>query len=158
MAKITLNQFRARQFGGAPYGNGTTLAYRLKTAANGGAESADVATPLAIGDKVVLGDLPSGMRLDDLVLVVSTAFTASVTASIGFEYADGVDSTEVPQDAAYFGAGIALATAARLRNSSTKAIVTLPKPAKLVLTTAGAANAKAAMVDVLVSGELTGAR
>ncbi len=39
--------------------------------------------------------------------------------------------------------------AARLRNTSTKAPVTLPKDAYLVLTTSGAANAKAARVDVV---------
>jgi hypothetical protein len=37
-------------------------------------------------------------------------------------------------------------------------LVTLPKPAKLILTTGGAANAKASQLDVLVIGELTGAR
>ena len=39
----------------------------------------------------------------------------------------------------------------RLRNATTKAPVTLPKDAWLVLTTGGAANAKAARVDVLLS-------
>lgn len=33
--------------------------------------------------------------------------TAAATAQFGFVYADGVDSTEAPQDAAYFGAALA---------------------------------------------------
>ena len=36
--------------------------------------------------------------------------------------------------------------------------VILPKTANLILTTAGAANAKAAQVDIFVVGELTGAK
>ena len=159
MATVTLTQFRARQFGGAvPFGNVTTLPFQLVTNAAGGAVGADSAAALAIADKVVLGSLPAGFRLDDSQLVISTGLTASVTCSLGFAYADGVDSTEVPQDSAYFGTGIALTTAARLRNASNKALVTLPKPANLILTIAGAANAKVGKVDVLITGELTGAK
>jgi len=69
-----------------------------------------------------------------------------------------VDSAEVPQDAAYFGTGLNLAAAARLRASAAKALVTLPKPARLILTTAVEDNAKASKIEVLVSGELQGAR
>ena len=157
MATVKLTQFRSRQFGGAvPFGNVSSLPFQLKTAANGSAIGADSAAALAPTDKVVLGDLPAGFRLDDSCLVVSTTFTASVTASLGFEYADGVDSTDVPQDAAYFGSGISLATAARLRNASSKAIVTLPKAAKLILTIAGATNAKASVLDIVIQGEQVG--
>lgn len=157
MAKVTNNQFRGRQFGGAsPFGNLSVLTYALATAANGGAVGADSAAPLAVDDKVVLGTLPAGMRLDDSTLVISTAMSATVTGSLGFEYEDGEDSAVVPQDAAYFGAGIALSSAARLRNASSKAIVTLPKTANLVLTIAGAPNAKVSKIDVAVIGELLG--
>lgn len=157
MAKVTINQFRGRQFGGAsPFGNLSVLTYGLTTAASGGAIGADSTAALAIADKVVLGSLPAGMRLDDSTLVISTAMTAAVTGSLGFEYEDGVDSAAVPQDAAYFGAGIALSSAARLRNASSKAIVTLPKAANLVLTIAGAANAKVSKIDFAVTGELLG--
>lgn len=159
MAKVTLSQFRGRQFGGAAgaYGNTTTLAYQLKTGASGGALNANSAAALAVGDVVDLGPLPAGFRLDDSIAIVSTALTAGVTGSLGFAYADGEDSADVPQDAAYFGTGLALSNAARLRNASSKAIVTLPKPARLILTVAGAANAKAAQIDVLIQGELIGA-
>jgi hypothetical protein len=156
MPTVTINQFRTRQFGGASgaYGNVTELAFQLKTAASGGAIGADSAAALAIADKVVLGVLPSGMRLDDMTMIVSTAMTAAVTGTLGFEYDDGVDSVAVPQDAAYFGAGLVLNAAGRLRMATAKAPVILPKPAKLILVTAGAANAKVSQIDVLITGEL----
>lgn len=159
MSTVILNQFRAKTFGATvPDGNASVLPFQLIANAAGGAVGADSAAPLAIGDVVVLGPLPEGMRLDNFHAVVSTAFTAAVTGSLGFKYEDGVDSATVPQDAAYFGSGIVLSSAARLSNASAKAIVTLPKPAVLILTTAGAANAKAAKLDIIVSGELLGPR
>ncbi|MNV91950.1 hypothetical protein D3C71_1864960 [compost metagenome] len=114
--------------------------------------------PLGIGDKVYLQMLPEGFRLEDSQTIVSVALTAAVTGSLGFEYADGVDSAEVPQDAAYFGAGLVLNATGRLRTASVKAPVTLAKEAYLVLTIAGAANAKAGRVDVIVHGERLGAK
>jgi hypothetical protein len=158
MATVKIKQFRTRQFGGAAgaYGNVTALPFRLTTNASGAAVDSDTAAAIGSGDKVVLGTLPAGMRLDDSIIVASVAMTALVTGSLGFEYADGVDDAAVPQDAAYFGSGIVLSTAARLRNASSKAIVTLPKTANLILTTAGAANAKASQLDIVVQGELTG--
>jgi hypothetical protein len=96
------------------------------------------------------------MRLDDAQILIKTGMTATVTGSLGFKYADG-DSTEVPQDAAYFINAGDLATAGRLRANTGK-LVTLPKAARLILTTGGAANAKASDIKVIVSGELTGPR
>jgi hypothetical protein len=157
MATVSLTQFRVRQFGGAvPFGNVTTLPFQLKTTATGAAVGADSTAALAIADKVVIGSLPAGFRLDDSAVVISTAMTAAITGSLGFEYVDGVDSTAVPQDAAYFGTGLVLSTAARLRNATSKAVVTLPKAAYLVLTLAGANNAKISQLDIAISGELTG--
>lgn len=147
-----------RSFGATvPYGNTTTLAYELKTGATGAALNSDSTTALAIGDVVDLGPLPEGMRLDDALLVVTTGMTATITGSLGFAYEDGTDSAEAPQDAAYFGAGLDLATAGRVRATGTK-LVKLPKPARLILTTAVAANAKASDINVLVTGELIGAQ
>jgi len=157
MATIKKLGLGLQQFGGfTPYGNLTTLRATLETAANGGAKNADSATALAIGDVVVLEKLPAGFVLEDAQVIVSTGMTASVTGSLGFKYADGVDSTDVPQDAAYFGAGLDLATAARLRAATAKAPVKLDKDAFLVLTIAGAANAKASRIDVIVHGERLG--
>lgn len=156
MAKVTLKQFRGRQFGQTPYGNLSALMFQLITSATGGATNADSTAALANGDVVDLGRLPAGMRLDDCQIIVSDAMSASVTGSLGFAYEDGVDSLTVPQDAAYFGTGFALSSAARLRANSTKALKTLAKPARLILTLAGANNAEAAKIDVVVTGEMTG--
>lgn len=158
MAKVTINQYQTRQFGGAPpYGNLTALAFALATTAAGAAINADSTDPLANGDVVDLGPLPEGMRLDDVSLFITTAMTATVTASLGFAYEDGVDDAGVPQDAAYFGSAIDLATVGRKRATGSKLVV-LPKPARLILTIGGADNAKASEIQALISGELTGNR
>lgn len=158
MATVKIKQFGVRQFGGAsPYGNLTSLAFALATSAAGGAVNADSGAALAIGDVVDLGPLPEGMRLEDASVFVTTGMTATITGKLGFKYEDGVDSTAVPQDDAYFGTGIDLAAAGRKRATGSK-LVTLPKPARLILTTAVAANAKASDIKVLVTGELTGPR
>ena len=158
MATVTIKQVQTRQFGGfSPYGNVTSLRFALATAANGSAVGSDSTAALAAGDVVDLGPLPEGMRLDDASVFVTTGMTATITGSLGFKYEDGRDSTAVPQDAAYFGTGIDLAAAGRKRATGSK-LVTLPKPARLILTTAVAANAKASDIKVLVTGELTSPR
>lgn len=158
MATVQIKTFQTRQFGGfTPYGNVTSLAFGLKTDSTGAAIESDATGALKSGDVVVLGNLPEGMRLEDASMFVTTAMTASVTGKLGFRYADGVDSTEVPQDDAYFVGATTLATAARVRSSGSKLVV-LPKQAELILTIGGADNAKAGEVKVLVTGELTGPR
>lgn len=156
MPTIKLNKFRARQFGNVPYGNLAILSETLATSATGAAINANSTAPIANGDKVVLGALPAGMTLTDFQARVSTAFTASVVANVGFEYQDGVDSATVPQDASYFASGLTLHTTGTYRLANAKAPVVLPKPAFLVLTLGGANNAKAARVDVSVIGEMAG--
>ena len=147
-----------RSFGATvPYGNTTTLAYEVKTGSTGASLNSDSTTALAIGDVVDLGPLPEGMRLDDALLVITTGMTATITGKLGFKYEDGVDSTAVPQDDVYFGTGIDLAAAGRKRATGSK-LIKLPKPARLILTTAVAANAKASDIKVLVTGELIGAQ
>lgn len=156
MSKVTIKNFFEPQWGGvAIEGNVTSYRFPLDTDANGAAKNANSAAALAIGDVVDLGALPGGMVLEDSQVIVTTALTAAVTASLGFAYADGVDHPDVPQDAAYFGAGIALSAAARIRNSVAK-LVTLPKDARLILTIAGAANAKAGALVAIVHGERQG--
>lgn len=158
MATVTLKQNQTRQFGGSPpYGNLSVLVFALATSATGGAINADSAAALAINDVVDLGPLPEGLRLDDASLLISTAMSASVTGSLGFKYEDGVDVPAIPQDAAYFGAGLALSAAARVRAAGSK-LLTLPKPARLILTITGAANAKVSDIKAQVFGEQTGYR
>jgi len=158
MATITkkkiLNQ---SQFGGTPYGNKAVLKYNLTTNAVGAFVDSDTATGIALGDVVRLGVLPAGMNIYDSQVIVSDAFTALVTANLGFAYVDGVDSASVPQSATYFGSGLVLNAVGRLRNATTNAPITLPKDAYLIATTAGAANAAAGIADVFVEGILTGA-
>lgn len=157
MAIVTSSSKHRNQLGATPWGNLNVLHFILATAANGGVQDADSNAPLAVGDKVRLGVLPAGSTLVDSAAIVSAGLTATVKGDLGFEYVDGVDSTKTPQDATYFGAALDLATAARLRNATTKAPVTLPKDAYLVLTTSGAANDKAGRVDVVVQAISTGA-
>ena len=157
MATITKKVNPRVNVGATPWGNAHGLQYTLQTASNGGAFAADTGAPIASGDKVRLGLIPAGSTLLDSQAIVSTAFTAAVVGDLGFEYADGVDSAAVPQDAQYFGAALVLNATGRLRNATTKAPVTLPKDAWLVLTTGGAANAKAARLDVLLSVAAEGA-
>lgn len=159
MATIKQATYQTRQFGGfSPFGNNTSLNYGVKTDATGKViGAADGSAAPAIGDVIDLGQLPQGWRLEDAIVYVTTGMTASVSGSLGFVYEDGVDSTAVPQDAAYFGATINLATAGRVRATGSKLIV-LPKTARLTLTIAGAANAKASDIQVIVSGELQGPR
>lgn len=159
MATIKKKFIGEQQFGGmVTHGNLTTFRAVLQTGADGKVLSADQAVALAIGDKVYLEKLPEGMFLEDAQAIVSTAMTANVTGSLGFEYVDGVDNAAVPQDAAYFGAALNLAAAARLRANGAKPLVKLPKAAYLVLTIAGAANAKASRIDFTVQGERMGPR
>ncbi len=157
MATITkkkiLNQ---SQFGGVPYGNKTVQQYTLATNAVGAFIESDVATGIALGDVVRLGVLPAGMKIYDSLVIVSDAFTALVTANLGFAYVDGVDSAAVPQSATYFGSALVLNAVGRLRNATTNAPITLPKDAYLIATTAGAANAVVGVADVFVEGILTG--
>lgn len=158
MATIKKKPSGYGQFGGfSPYGNVTVLAFFMATNATGAVIDSDSTAPVASGDVIDLGELPEGMRLDDAQMLVTTGMTATVTGSLGFKYVDGTDSTEVPQDAAYFINAGDIATAGRLRANTGK-LITLPKAARLILTTGGAANAKASDIKVIVSGELTGPR
>ena len=157
MATITQSQSAHNNLGATPYGNLTALHFVLETNATGAAINSSSTTAIAIGDVVRLGVLPAGFKLIDSQVVVQTGLTASVTGKLGFAYVDGVDVVGVDaQDDDYFGTGLVLSAAARLRNATSNSAVTLPKDAYLTLTTAGAANAKAARVEVTVLGIVQG--
>ncbi|VUZ24100.1 Uncharacterised protein [uncultured Comamonas sp.] len=140
------------QLGNTPWGNLTALRYTLKTNATGGVVNGDVATAPAVNDVVNLGHLPAGFRFVDSQVNVITGMTATLTGDLGFAYKDGVDVTATPQDADYFGAGLNLAAAARLRNATTNAGIVLPKDAHLTLTVKTVANAKASEIEVVIFG------
>lgn len=157
MATITKKRLNDANNFAAECGNAVVQRYNLTTNSSGAALFSDSTSAIGNGDKVRIGILPAGMCLDDALFIVSDAFTALVTADIGFEYVDGVDSTDVPQDADYFGTAITLHTAGRYpADNAAVRPVTLPKDAYLILTTAGAANAAVGVLDVVVWGEMIG--
>ena len=156
MATITQSQSAHNNLGATPYGNLTALHFVLETNATGAAINSNSATAIALGDTVRLGVLPAGFKLVDSQVVVQTGMTAAVTGKLGFAYVDGVEGIAIQQDDDYFGTGLTLSAAARLRNATTNSAVILPKDAYLTLTTAGAANAKAARVEVTVLGIIQG--
>ena len=142
----------------SPYGNTTTVGYRLKANTGGVLANSDSTTAPKAGDVIDLGELLEGWFLTDAQVFITEGLSATVTGKLGFAYEDGVDDIDVPQDDAYFiKAGADLATAGRLRADGSNLVV-LPKPARLILTLAGAANTKEADIKVTVTGELTGYR
>ena len=157
MPTIKKKHLGDQQFGGfTPYGNVTNYRATLQTSATGAVLHSDSTAPAGVNDVIVLQELPQGYELHDSQSIISDHFGAGVTASLGFIYADGVDSSEVPQDPAYFGSGLVLSAAARLRTTSAKAPVKLAKTAYLVLTITGAAVAEAGRADFIVTGERYG--
>lgn len=146
------------QLGNTPWGNLSALRYSLKTNAIGAVINSDSDAALAVNDVVNVGHLPAGFRFVDSQVLVKTGMTATVTGDLGFAYKDGVDVTETPQDADYFGAGLNMATAARLRNATANASVVLPKDAHLTLTVKTLANAKASEIEVVIYGIAEGVK
>jgi hypothetical protein len=152
MATVTKKGVKNEQkFGGAPYGNATKLAYSFETNSSGVYVNSDKTTAVASADVVIIGVIPGGTTLYDALFAISDAFTASATADIGFQYVDGVDDTDVPQDADYFDAALALDATGRTRAANLAVRpVTLPKDAYLILTIGGANLAAAGIIDIVL--------
>ena len=155
MDKIYIRNKGGSNFGGVPYGNLAVEHYNITAKSNGSIEGSNTVTAPQANDVLILGTLEQGFRLDDAQIIVKTPMTTGITADIGFAYTDGVDNTKIPQDAAYFASGANLDTVGRLRASTAK-LVCLPKDAFLTVTIKGAANAKSADIDILISGEKFG--
>lgn len=154
MATVTVNMpLAAPAFGGTPYGNMLRRQFVLATDAAGVLIGGDSTDPLGATDKVRLGLLPAGTRLDDALGVVSDAFTATITGDLGFEYVDGVDDADVPQDVDYFFVSMNAAAAARHRMAVANKPVTLPKDAYLIWTNKVAEHDSAGRVDFFIDGE-----
>lgn len=149
------NDHRVR-LGSTPWGNLTALVYNLQTNAAGAVIDGDSAAAVASGDVVRIGKLPAGFRFVDSQVVINVGMTASVTGSLGFAYVDGVDDASAPQSANYFGAALAMATAARLRNATANKSTKLNKEAWLTLTTGGANNVKVSDIEVTIYGVAEG--
>lgn len=153
---LHLQKNPSQNLGNTAYGNAVKIMFVLTTDTGGKLLGGNANTKLTVGTKVALGDLPQGMRLTDSQVKVTDATNATVTAKLGFAYTDGIDNTNVPQDAEYFGTGLVLSAVGRLRNTSTKASHVLPKPALAVLEIAGADVSEASRIEVLIEGTLEG--
>ena len=158
MATQTLEGAVQRYGGYTSAGNITGYHARVATDADGKllgviAEGAPAGAP-AVGDVIRLKLLPAGMVLMDSLVVVSKS-VAGLAGSLGFAYEDGADDADVPQDDAHFGAGLNLSAAARLRCTTTKPMLRLPKEAWLTLTLTGAPTGEG-VVDIAVFGERLG--
>jgi hypothetical protein len=158
VATVTKKNVRtAQQHGGVPYGNHSVLPFKLKTTSAGVLSDGDASAAIGINDVVRIGVIPAGFNIQDSLAIVSDAFTATSTADIGFEYVDGVDDANVPQDPDYFNAALAINAVGRTRaaNTAVKPVV-LPKDAYLIVTNKVAAQASIGELDVLVYGIATG--
>lgn len=156
MTTLTTKGIKALQYSG-PSGNKSVIRGGFVTNASGvAANQSDLATAVQVNDVVRIGFLPAGAELQDAVAIVSDAFAASTTADIGFLYADGVDSSAVPQDGAYFFSALATSSTTRTRCTLAKAPVKLPKDAYLTLKRTGAADSAVGIIDVLVDVVLQG--
>jgi len=156
MSTVTIKGIKQSQQAG-PDGNKHVIRGNFTTNASGVAANSDLTTAVQVNDVVRLAFLPAGAELHDALAIVSDAFAATTTADIGFVYADGVDSSAVPQNAAYFFAALATSSASRTRATATNAPVRLPKDAYLVLTRKVAADSAVGVLDVLVECVLQGA-
>lgn len=157
MANLKLNGASRARFGNKPYGNEAVYRFPLETNATGVLQnSRDATVALAVNDVITLGLLQGGMVPDTMKAIVSNHFGAGVTASFGIAYVDGVDSTELPQSATYFGSGIALSAVGEIQVPMKAKLAPLPKDAYLTMTVTGAAVAEAGYADVVVKGEQLG--
>jgi hypothetical protein len=156
MSTITAKAVAAQRIMKGPYGNWSAIEAKFETNASGVMVGSDLATAVQNGDTVVLAILPKGMTLWDAQEVISDAFAASTTSTLGFLYVDGVDDTGVPQNSSYFKAAASTASVAVTRKTATNKPVRLPKEAYLVAVIGGANHSAAGRMDVLVEGFLLG--
>ncbi len=157
MTTLNTKGIKNGQYSG-PSGNAVRIRGSYTTNASGvAANQSDLATAVQVNDVARIGFLPAGTELQSAEAIVSDAFAASTTADIGFLYADGVDSSAVPQNAAYFFSGLATSSTSRTRATAVNAPVRLPKDAYLTLTRKGAADSAVGILDVIVEGVLQGA-
>ena len=158
MATITASNVTTKfNFGGVPYGNLSAIGpFNLTTAATGVFTDSNDATQVVQADVIRLGVLKAGMKLYDYLSYISNAFTANMTAKVGFAYVDGVDSTAVPEDDDFFATALALDSAVTARKTTTTKPVVLPKDAYLILTIAGADAAEIGVLDIYVLAEMGG--
>jgi len=143
-------------FAGAPYGNVWAGQYHYETNASGVFVDSDTTTAVQSGDTVRLGVLPAGLCIHDAIIILSDPFAASTTASIGFDYCDGVDAVPA-ESATWFVSALTTESSATVtRKATSNAPITLKKDAYLTLLRGGAHDSAAGILDVIVIGSWTG--
>jgi hypothetical protein len=150
------NVLDQKTFAGTPYGNHTSLEYHFETNSSGVFVDSDTTTAVVSGSVVRLGVIPAGFRMQDALVIISDAGSASVTTDVGFLYVDGVDVSAAAQDAAYFKSALATDATGVSRKTGVKAPITLTKDAYLTLTVGGANHASVCVMDIIVEGIWTG--
>lgn len=105
------------------------------------------------GDKLYLGIIPAGVRVDDFALIFDDCGT-SVTCKVGYS---PVDSTPTEDDDYWIAAGYDIATAAGRKDSTSHPVV-FEKPVKIMLTVGGANFTGTPSITAVVKGEMVGAR
>lgn len=160
MAKVMATEaIHARHTVSASFGNLSRLQVPMETNSSGVLIGSSQKTALIIGDIVRLIRIPKGTKIGlGTDIPISDAFTAGTTIQVGFEYADGVDDAEFPQDAAYFHAAGSTAAVARLNTTPVRKPRVLPKDAWVIATIAGANHAAAGRLDVLLDVQYQGIR
>lgn len=161
MANITVAEdVHTRFTADAHYGNKTVVRIPYECNAAGVIVGSSKATAVAIADVVYLMKIPKGTMIGlGSRLIVSDAFTAATTLSLGFKYADGVDVAAFPENAAFFlAAGTATSAVAHLVATPAVRPGVLSKDAYLILTVAGANYAAAGVADILLDVVFQGIR
>ena len=144
-----------KQFGGTPYGNLAALSFNVTTNSSGVWTDGDGTAAPTAADELIVGVLPAGMLVQDALMVVSDAFTASTTAKVGLRAVDGVTTQD---DADYFTASLALNAVGRyLADNTAVAPITLARDMYIVMDWDAATNAVAGVVDIIVYGVIGGA-
>lgn len=140
-----------------PYGTLNALHYVFETNSSGVVVGADDSTALQATEDVVLGVIPKGTKMIDVMCAVSDTFSDTSTFDLGFEYVDGEDSTDVAEDPDYFvDAGDYHDAVGVLRKTTGTAPAVLPKDAYLVLLNNTAAQAETGYMDIFIICELMG--
>lgn len=143
----------------APYGNLSRVDFPMETNAAGALIGSNQKTALLNGDIVYLRRLPKGTKIGmGTDIVISDAFTATTTLKVGFEYADGVDDADFPENDAFFHAAGSTAALGRLNTVPNVEPKVLPKDAWIIATVGGADHASAGKLNIMLDMEFQGIR
>lgn len=133
-----------QQYNNVPAYNGLGNAFCKSYKATKAANSAD---------KLYLGIIPAGVRVDEFNLIHDDTGT-SVTCKVGYE---PLDTLPAADDDYWFAAATDIAAAAANKQSIAHPIV-FETPVKIVLTVAGANFTGTPSITAVVKGEMVGSR